>query len=100
MSETTPHTTSSAARERSDTDAHTTTTQSNGSPKFSHSNRDKDDDDDDEKLFAELDEELDMMEDESNYDGFSRNPHANSDTVASFDMAEFRERRMQEIRQE
>lgn len=50
--------------------------------------------DDDEKLFAELDKELDMMEDESNFD------HRGGDTVASFDMAEFRERRMEELRQE
>ncbi|GAC93056.1 hypothetical protein PHSY_000617 [Pseudozyma hubeiensis SY62] len=55
---------------------------------------DDDDDDDDEKLFAELDEELDMMQDESNFG------HGGGDTVASFDMAEFRERRMEELRQE
>ena len=55
---------------------------------------DDDDEDDDEKLFAELDKELDMMEDESNFD------HNTGDAVASFDMAEFRERRMEELRQE
>lgn len=55
---------------------------------------DDNDEDDDEKLFAELDKELDMMEDESNFG------HHGGDTVASFDMAEFRERRMEELRQE
>ncbi|CDU26051.1 related to PLP1-protein involved in actin and tubulin folding [Sporisorium scitamineum] len=50
--------------------------------------------DDEEKLFAELDRELDMMEDESNFGDHK------GDTVASFDMAEFRERRMEELRQE
>lgn len=59
-----------------------------------------DDEDDDEKLFAQLDEELDLMNDEYNYDGSSATANGNSDTVASFDMAEFRERRMQEIKQE
>lgn len=52
------------------------------------------DDDDEEKLFAELDRELDMMEDEANFG------HKDVDTVAGFDMAEFRERRMAELRQE
>ncbi|SPO27094.1 related to PLP1 - protein involved in actin and tubulin folding [Ustilago trichophora] len=54
----------------------------------------EDDEDDDEKVFAELDAELDMMEDEGNFG------HDNGDTVAGFDMAEFRERRMEELRQE
>lgn len=53
----------------------------------------EEDEDDDEALFAELDKELDMMEDESNFDH-------KGDTIASFDMAEFRERRMEELRQE
>lgn len=52
----------------------------------------EDQDDDDEALFAELDKELDMMEDEGNFN--------HGDTVANFDMAEFRERRMEELRQE
>lgn len=58
------------------------------------SDDDDDDDNEDEKLFAELDKELDMMEDESNFN------HEGEDTVAGFDMAEFRERRMEELRQE
>lgn len=57
----------------------------------------EDDDDDDEKLFAELDRELDSMEDESN---FHPRGGDDTDTVAGFDMAEFRERRMEELRQE
>ncbi|PWY97588.1 thioredoxin-like protein, partial [Testicularia cyperi] len=66
----------------------------------------EDDDDDDEKLFAELDAELDMMEDESNFDfrreagGLQAEERDGRDTVAGFDMAEFRERRMEELRQE
>lgn len=59
-------------------------------------NEDDDDDDDDEKLFAELDKELDLMEDESNFDS----KHQGDDSVANFDMAEFRERRMEQLRQE
>ncbi|KAJ1035801.1 hypothetical protein NDA13_000460 [Ustilago tritici] len=62
----------------------------------SHSHReDQEDDgeDDDETIFAELDKELDMMEDKSNF-------NHNGDLVADFDMAEFRERRMEELRQE
>lgn len=56
--------------------------------------RDQDDDDDDEALFAELDKELDLMEDQGNFG------HNGDSTVAGFDMAEFRERRMEELRSE
>lgn len=93
MSETSAQASSSAAFAQPGADTSQKTEQSNDSSR-------SEEDDDDEKLFAELDEELDMMEDEPNYDGFSRSANGNDDTVASFDMAEFRERRMQEIRQE
>ncbi len=68
----------------------------NGTRNDSDHEDDGDDDDDDEKLFAELDKELDLMEDESNFDS----KHQGDDSVANFDMAEFRERRMEQLRQE
>lgn len=76
------------------------------------------DSDDDEKLFAELEREVEEMDDESNYPNFNASASntatsnnwigrgANNDDDADskfevgFDMAEFREKRMQEIRAE
>ena len=66
-----------------------------GNTRYDDSDNEGGDDDDDEKLFAELDAELDMMEDESSF-----GQKGDEDTVANFDMAEFRQRRMEELRQE
>nr|CDI53207.1 conserved hypothetical protein [Melanopsichium pennsylvanicum 4] len=53
------------------------------------------DDDDDEALFAELDKELDLMEDQANFDH-----QGGESSLVGFDMAEFRERRIEELRSE